>query len=105
MLDQLKVSLEFDFGSLPAPQPVNAFRIGRVGQQVQMLVGYIDVTKVADAIERARTTDDKSPEISIVPEGAQRMYMTPDSFVELKDKVDFMHNALTKAGVLPTAGD
>lgn len=102
-----------DSSEFPPAEAVNHFRFSRVGTEVQMLAGYLDLTLLVAAINRGQQIVGGSDEsgkgedlaIDLPVEVTHRLYLSNRAFAELKEKVDEIYDAMVKSGHIDDGAD
>lgn len=94
---QVEFQLEYP-ETLPPPEAVNHFRISRVGNEVQLLVGYVDIGRLAKFLEEAKEQKSESPTFTLQPEISHRFSIGLGPFQELWQKVNHIYTAMEAAG-------
>ncbi len=87
---------------LPPPESVNHFRISRVGPEVQILLGYIDLGAIATAIGEVKALEGsgEGAPVEFKVEVSHRLTMGSRAFTELHVKVDHIYREMVKSGDL-----
>lgn len=73
-------------------EPVNAFRISRIQDEVQILLGYVNLATILDRVAVKK-------ELSATPMSARGLSLSARAFKELRDKVQEIYTAMEKAGI------
>lgn len=85
-----------DVTTFPPAEGVNFVAIDRVGADVQMLFGYVDLHTMVRALSGNR---DKPPTLS--PTITRRLAMGANTFANLKAQVDDVYAGMLKSGDVP----
>lgn len=84
--------------TLPPPEPSNFVSFSRVGAEVEMLVGYVDVKTVVDALQEG---GEDSEEARTVPlHLTHRFFLGPDTFRMIREKVNHIYDKMVESGHL-----
>jgi hypothetical protein len=99
MADSLQLEIKLPpVESLPSPEAANYFRFDRVGQDVQMTVGYVDLLSTVQEIGRARAGEKVRPLPVAV---THRLVLGLNAFLHLKQQLDEIHASFVKDEVVP----
>jgi hypothetical protein len=82
----VSVATEFPTEGLPLPQAVNFTRIDHVGSEVQLSVGYVDLSVLAGIINQAK--QGALRETSLKVDVSHRLVLSADAFLRFKTQVD-----------------
>lgn len=82
---------------LPLPVAANHFRITRLGGDVQLTLGYIDLSSLTDALDTAKESD-ATVSVELPVDVGHRVTMGPRAFQDLKDKVNYIFDEMVKSG-------
>lgn len=88
----------------PRAEAVNFFTVSRIGHDVQLLAGYMDLKLAADAVKEAEgqaSLDMEGVEFTIPVDLTHRLVMGPNAFLNLKQKIDQIYKAMVESGHLP----
>lgn len=87
---------------LPKPEAVNWFTVSRMGTDVQVLCGYVDIKRLAERLtERSPEAKDEQVAISVPVDLTHRLVLGVNAFLNLKDKVDDIYSKMKKTGHIP----
>jgi hypothetical protein len=90
----LKVELQSE--DLPPPEAVNFFNLSRVGTDVQLMAGYLDLHKAAVALQEAQARGGEPKQLKA--EATHRLVMGAQAFAMLKAQVDIIAAAMQQDG-------
>lgn len=93
------LSVKVNWSEEFSPRAANVFRISRVGRDVQVLVGYVNLAAFAEAKEAGET------EIEVTPTGSEAVVMSAEPFHRLYQQVVEIHEAMIKSGDIPKEED
>lgn len=85
---------------LPSPQVVNYVTLVRLGTLVQLTVGFVDIRAIVRRIAAHRRGEAAEAARSVPTEISSRIVMDPQTFHELKRRVDIIHAAMEQSGHL-----
>ena len=73
-------------------EAVNAFRITRIEDEVQLLIGHLNLSFILDRVASKK-------ELKITPTSARGLSLSARAFKDLRDKVQEIYTAMEKAGI------
>ncbi len=80
---------------LPPPEGANFFQFTHVQNEAQMLVGYIDLHRLArEAGDLTDVADDEELDIELTPEITHRFLLSTNGLVMLKERLDEIFSVL-----------
>ncbi len=91
----VQVVPNFDGPALPPPEAANFFHFTISGPEVEMLVGFIDLQRMAATLAAAQSGQAKP----VHPEWTHRIFLSVRGFLTLKAQVDEMTRRLSEQGV------
>jgi hypothetical protein len=83
---------------LPRAEAANWTRVSRVGQEVQLTFGYMDVGLIADAVGKRR---DSKESLRLPVDVTHRLVLSAEQFKNFKTKIDEIYAAMEKSGHIP----
>ena len=82
---------------LPPPEGANFFQFAKVENEAQMLVGYIDILRLAnEAGDITDVPEDEVLDIEIVPDITHRFLLSADGLAMLKQRLDELFSKFDK---------
>lgn len=86
---------------LPDAYAINFVTFARVGREVEMLAGFIDMKRLADYLDSRKGELGEDEVVERPVDFYGRFVMSAQTIASLKEKVDEMHEALQGEGALP----
>jgi hypothetical protein len=88
-LPKVEVTISPPRGARPAPEAANWFQLSSLGADIQLLVGYVDVQKLALSVQLEK---DKSTggeiRVRVEAELLHRLSLTPQGLVTLQKSIE-----------------
>lgn len=88
--DQPQITI--DWPATPPVEPANVFRVSRIQDEVQVLVGYVNVTDMIDRAKERKT-------FAIGTVSARGFSLSARAFRELHARVNEIYEAMQRGGV------
>lgn len=85
----------------PKPEAANWFSASRIGHEVELLVGYMDLKRIANILEEQQEHGEGGA-VSMPVEVTHRLALGPTGLVNLKQKIDEMYEAMRESGHIET---
>jgi len=89
---QAEIQVEMAWPADMLFEPVNAFRISRIADEVQILTGYVNLAFVLDRVAAKK-------EVKVTPAPARGLSLSARAFKDLRDRVEEIYIAMEKAGI------
>ena len=84
---------------LPEPEAANYFGFTRVGREVQLLVGYIDILDMHNRVREEDPLDEPLPVLV-----THRFYIGADALKRLRNGAEQMYEAMVRSGHIDEEG-
>lgn len=85
-MPKIEIRLDPD-QAFPAPSGVNFFHFTHVDSEVEMLAGYVDLTRIHHAV-KANESAGEGGAVQVEPEVTHRFVMSLNGFFQLLDRVN-----------------
>lgn len=89
---------------LPPARAVNHVRVSRIGHETQIILGYVDLSAIADGaeeIQQAVEEDGDGEDVHLHIQPVGRITVGPRGLHDLKTKVEEIYEKMAASGHLP----